>query len=155
LSIVEGYELAQMVGDPDDHRPATHWAVLADDGPDGHRVDDLVAIVEHLGVGDRIPLHVHRVSEVIFVHGPGRQRLGEATHDVEDGAIVFIPAGTPHGLANAGDAPLRIEAVFPTDRLWLRYLERNPAPGTEDAAPGALTFVVRTGEVIPDADPAG
>ena len=156
MSIVEGYELTPMVGDPDDHRPETRWAVLADGGPDGDRVEDLVAIVEHIGVGDRIPLHVHRVSEVIFVHGPGRQRLGEATHGVENGAVVFIPAGTPHGLTNSGKGPLRIEAVFPTDRVWLRYLERNPAPGTEGAEPGALTFVVRTGEVIPDAlDPAG
>src|SRR5215210_4846941 len=72
MSIVEGYDLEAMVGDPDDHRPTTRWATLADPGDVDGRVDDLVVIVEHIGVGDRIPLHVHRTSEVIVVHGRGR-----------------------------------------------------------------------------------
>jgi hypothetical protein len=46
MSIVDGYELVQMVGDPDDHRPATHWAPLADPGDAHGRVDDLVAVVD-------------------------------------------------------------------------------------------------------------
>jgi quercetin dioxygenase-like cupin family protein len=150
MSIVAGYELVQMVGDPDDHRPATRWAVLADPGEPGERVEDMIAIVEHIGVGERIPLHVHRVSEVIFAHGPGEQRLGDERRAVGDGDVVFVPAGLPHGLANTGPAPLRVDAVFPSDRIWLRYLERNPAPGTEADRPGAFTYIVRTGEVIPD-----
>jgi quercetin dioxygenase-like cupin family protein len=151
VSIVSGYELVEMVGDPDDHRPNTRWAALADVVTAEARVNDLVAIVEHIGVGDRIPLHVHRVDELILVHGRGEQRLGEDRRDVGDGDVVFIPAGVAHGLRNTGHAPLRIEAVFPTDRIWLRYLERNPAPGTEGNPPSPpMTFVVRTGELIPD-----
>jgi quercetin dioxygenase-like cupin family protein len=154
MSIVAGYELTQMVGDPDDHRPGTWWAVLVDPGEPVGRVDDLVAIVERIGVGEGIPLHVHRVSEVIFAHGPGEQRLGDERREVSDGDVVFVPAGVPHGLRNIGPAPLRVEAVFPSDRIWLGYLERNPAPGTEGAEPGSFTVVVRTGEVIPDAPSA-
>ena len=151
MSIVEGYALEPMVGDPDDHRPSTHWATLADPGDGDGRVDDLAAIVERIGVGDHIPLHVHRTSEVIFVHGPGRQRLGDGARDVEDGAVVYVPAGVPHGLANRGDLPLRIEAVFPTGRIWIRYLERNPAPGTEgDPIAPPMTIDVRTGEITLD-----
>jgi quercetin dioxygenase-like cupin family protein len=153
MSIVDGYELVQMVGDPDDHRPATHWAPLADPGDAHGRVDDLVAVVEHIGVGDRIPTHIHRIAEVIFVHGPGLQRLGDEDRSGDDGAVVFVPAGVPHGLANAGRVPLRIDAVFPSDRVWIRYVDRNPAPGTEDAQPSPpFTVVVRTGELIPDAE---
>jgi len=153
MSIVDGYELLQMVGDPDDHRPATRWAPLADPGDAKGRVDDLVAIVEHIGVGDRIPTHVHRIDEVIFVHGPGRQRLGEEDRPVDDGAVVFVPAGVPHGLANTGAAPLRIDAVFASDRVWIRYVDRNPAPGTEGGPPSApFTIVVRSGELIPDTE---
>src|SRR5262245_34271535 len=151
MSIVDAYELTPMVGDPDDHRPSTVWATLADPGDDEGLVDDLVAILEYIGVGDRIPLHVHRVSEVIFVHGPGRQRLGARTEDVDDGAVVFVPAGVAHGLVNTGQRPLRIDAVFPTDRIWIRYLERNPAPGTELLAIApAMTIDVRTGEIESD-----
>jgi Cupin domain len=89
---------------------------------------------------------------VILVHGSGRFRLGDHGRDVADGAIVFIPAGTAHGLENTGTEPLPIEAVFPTTRVWLRYLERNPAPGTESDPPGAAaTYDLRTGEVTFDA----
>jgi hypothetical protein len=153
VSIVEGYTLEPMTGDPDDHRPATRWLPMADPGDAAGRVDDLVAIVERIGVGERIPVHVHRSSEVIFVHGPGRARLGEAERDVSDGAVVFIPAGVPHGLINRGSEPLALEAVFPTASIWIRYLERNAAPGTEaDAIAPAMTIHVRTGEVTFDPD---
>jgi quercetin dioxygenase-like cupin family protein len=151
VSIVEGYRLEPMVGDPDDHRPASRWAVLADPGDDAGRVDGLAVIVESVAPGDRIPLHVHRVDEVILPRGRGRFQLGDATHAVDDGAIVFIPAGTPHGLANHGPEALTIQAVFPTTRIWLRYLERNPAPGTDGAPIGAAAmYDIRAGTMEPD-----
>lgn len=151
MSIVEGYALEPMVGDPDDHRPGSAWALIVDPGgPDG-QVDDLAVISERIGPGDRIPAHVHRVNEVIVVHGHGTFRLGEDETPVDDGAIVFIPAGTVHGLRNDGDSPLPIEAVFPTTRVWMRAVDRNPSPGTETDAPQAgATYDFRTGEVTFD-----
>lgn len=59
----------------------------------------------------------------------------------------WSPAGTPHSTRNTGDGPLRIHAAFPTDRIDIRYLERNPAPGTEDREPSAFRYDPRTGEV--------
>ena len=153
MSIVEGYRLESMVGDPDDHRPASQWAVLADPGDAAGRVESLAVIVEAIAPGDRIPLHVHRVDEVILPHGPGTFRLGERTQRVDEGAVVFIPAGVAHGVLNDGDAALDVHAVFPTERIWIRYLERNPAPGTEaDPISPPVTYDVRTGQV--ESDPA-
>jgi quercetin dioxygenase-like cupin family protein len=154
MSIVEGFEFEAMVGDPDDHRPASEWALVVDPGGPEGRVEDLAVILEHIAPGDRIPAHVHRVDEVILPGGPGRFRLGDETRAVEDGAVVFIPAGAVHGLENPGDRPLPIRAVFPTTRIWIRYVERNPAPGTEAAAPAPpLTYDLRTGAVTADPDP--
>jgi quercetin dioxygenase-like cupin family protein len=151
MSIVSGFALEAMVGDPDDHRPSTQWAVVADPGDAAGRVDGLAVIVEEIAPGDRIPLHVHAVDEVILPRGHGRFRLGGETHEVDDGAVVFIPAGVAHGLHNDGATSLPIQAVFPTTRIWLRYLERNPAPGTEDRPVGAAgTFDVRAGTFEPD-----
>jgi quercetin dioxygenase-like cupin family protein len=151
VTIVEGYRFEAMVGDPDDHRPETRWALLVDPGgPDG-RVDTLAVISERIAPGDRIPLHVHRDDEVVIVHGSGRYRLGDDEREVADGAVVFIPAGVPHGLSNPGSEPLRLEGIFGTTRVWMRYLERNPAPGTEaDPAQRGATYNFRTGEVIFD-----
>lgn len=148
MSIVEGYRYEPMVGDPDDHRPVSTWALLVDPGDANGRVDDLAVIAERIAPGDRIPLHVHRVNEVILAHGPGRFRLGEDERAVDEGSVIFIPAGTPHGFHNDGDAALPLQAVFPTTRVWLRYLERNAAPGTEaDQPAGAATYDLRTGAV--------
>jgi quercetin dioxygenase-like cupin family protein len=151
MSIVDGYRLEPMVGDPDDHRPDSAWALVVDPGGPAGRVDDLAVIVEAVGPGDRIPLHVHRVNEVIVAHGEGRFRLGAEERAVGDGSVVFIPAGVVHGCHNPGQSPLRIEAVFPTTRVWLRYVERNPAPGTEaDAVQAGATYDFRTGEMTLD-----
>jgi len=151
VSIVEGYTLEAMVGDPDDHRPDTQWALLVDPGGPEGRDDTFAVIRERIAPGDRIPLHVHRDDEVVIIHGDGRYRLGDEERDVSDGAVVFIPAGAPHGLSNPGAEPLAIEGIFATTKLWLRYLERNPAPGTEgDAAQPAMTIDVRTGEITFD-----
>jgi quercetin dioxygenase-like cupin family protein len=148
MSIVEGYRFESMVGDPDDHRPGSVWALVVDAGDDTGRVDDLAVVTERIGPGDRIPLHIHRVNEVILAHGAGRFTLGSEMRGVGDGAVVFIPAGVAHGLHNDGDVPLPVQAVFPTTSVWLRYLERNAAPGTEGdpPQPGA-TYDLRTGTV--------
>jgi quercetin dioxygenase-like cupin family protein len=150
VSIVEGYAFEAMVGDPDDHRPNTRWALLVDPGgPDG-RVEDFAVIRERIAPGDRIPVHVHRVDELVIVHGDGVYRLGEEERPVSDGAVVFIPAGVPHGLSNPGPEPLPLEGIFATTQVWMRYLERNPAPGTEDDAPRGVTYDFRTGDVTFD-----
>ena len=152
MSIVEGYRFESMVGDPDDHRPNTFWALLVDQGDANGRVDDLAVISERIAAGDRIPLHVHRVNEVILAQGAGRFTLGEEARAVDDGAVIFIPAGVPHGFHNDGDRPLPLKAVFPTTKVWIRTLERNPAPGTEADPPQAgATYDFRTGDVDFDA----
>jgi quercetin dioxygenase-like cupin family protein len=151
VSIIHRIPLEAMVGDSDDHRPASTWATVVDPGDVAGRVDGMAVVVERIAPGNRIPLHVHQVDEVIFPHGRGAFRLGGETHAVEDGSVVFIPAGAPHGLRNDGDGDLLLHAVFPTERIWIRYLERNPAPGTEtDPVGRALIYDVRTGTVEPE-----
>ncbi len=152
MSIVDGYRLEAMVGDPDDHRPMTRWALLVDPGGPNGRVDGFSVIAERIAPGDRIPLHIHREDEVVIIHGPGRYRLGDEERVVGEGTVVFIPAGAPHGLANPGPDVLPIEGIFPATHLWIRYLERNPAPGTEaDEPQPPFTFDLRTGEMTYDA----
>ena len=105
MSIVEGYRFEPMVGDPDDHRPGSEWALVVDPGDAEGRVDDLAVIVERSGPGERMPLHVQRVNEVILAHGPGRFRLGDEERAVDTGAVVFVPAGMAHGSQNDAPAP--------------------------------------------------
>ena len=148
MAITRIGELTPMNDDPDDYRPDSTWSLVIDGG-DGHgRVDTLVLLFERMAPGDAIPLHTHTVDEAVVVEeGTGEYRLGDHREEVAAGSVVFIPAGTPHSTRNTGDGPLRIHAAFPTDRIDIRYLERNPAPGTEDREPSAFRYDPRTGEV--------
>lgn len=135
-----------MVGDPDDHRPNTLWRLVVDPGDEAGRVDALALIDEEIGVGDRIPLHTHPVDELVaIIQGKGEVRLGSRRQRVSGGAIIFVPAGTPHGTANLGAERLHLYGIFPTTVVEIEMLERNPAPGTEDQAPRTTRYDFRTG----------
>jgi quercetin dioxygenase-like cupin family protein len=150
MSIVPGLAMEPMVGDPDDHRPNTRWAFVTDPGDDDGRVEHLALIREAIAVGDAIPLHTHDVDEAITIlSGAGTARLGGGQEPVSPGAVVFIPAGVPHGTINTGDVPLEIHAAFPRTTIEIAMLERNPAPGTEGDAPRRNRYDLRTGEVTP------
>ena len=149
MGIVRRTELEAMVGDPDDHRPNTMWRVVVDS--DTARPANLSFLEEHCAVGDRIPLHRHDVDEVVVVvAGTATYSLDGDEQHVSRGDVIFIPAGAEHGTANVGDEVLHVHAVFAARTVLMEMLERNPAPGTEDAPPMTTRYDFATGafEVI-------
>ena len=147
MAVVDPGPLEPMVGDPDDHRPESHWRLVVDPGNEDGRVDGLAMLVERIAAGDRIPLHTHPVDELVaIIQGDGDVRLGKQRRRVAAGSAVFIPAGTPHGTTNVGTGPLHLHGIFPTTTVEIAMLERNPAPGTEDEAPRRTRYDFRTGQ---------
>ena len=138
MSIIEQPHFAAMVGDPDDHRPSTSWALVVDPvRANEPYVHDLLVVLEEIANGDRIPLHTHPHDEAIVVaRGTVEVRLGDDRRLVGESAVAMIPKGTPHGVC-AIDGAARVHAFFPTTRIGITYLERNPAPGTETDPPSA------------------
>jgi mannose-6-phosphate isomerase-like protein (cupin superfamily) len=60
--------------------------------------------------------HPHPYDEVYYVlRGRGRVSLGDppASYDVGPDSVVFIPGGTRHALANAGDDDLELITMMP------------------------------------------
>jgi quercetin dioxygenase-like cupin family protein len=150
MSIVEPGDRTAMVGDPDDHRPASRWGLYVDPGDELGRVEALAIITEEIAPGDAIPLHTHDVDEAITIlDGVADARLGNQSRRVGPGTLIFIPAGAPHATANAGDGALQIHAVFPATTIIIDMLERNPAPGTEGDRPRRSRYDLRTGDVLP------
>ena len=156
MAIVERYRLEPMVGDPDDHRPDSRWAIVVDPGSDAGRVDSLGGLVEAIAPGDRIPLHTHSIDEVVCYRSGGAVvTLGDSEEEVGAGGVVYIPAGIPHGTRNPGTEAVELFAVYPGTRIDITYLERNAAPGTErDAPQPPLAIDLRTGSVEPMGDGA-
>src|SRR5438552_16563105 len=135
MAIIESFTYAPFdESDPDDFRPNSKWALLVDQGRDP--VDNITLIFEEIGAYECIPLHVHPSHAVIVVDdGDAQVTLGDETRDVGRGTVVFIPAATPHGTRNSGDRPVRLQAMFPSEQIGIKYLERNPVPGTEEQPP--------------------
>ena len=62
-------------------------------------------------------------------------RLGDEKRIVTGRSVIFVPAGVQHGARNVGSEPADYVALFATSAIDIEYLERNPAPGTEDDPP--------------------
>lgn len=147
MGVVDPLELQPLADqrDPDDWRPRSRWALASDQRA------SLAVIAEEIAPGDRIPLHRHRIDEVLLYHsGAAEVRIGEETFAVGAGSIAFVPAGEPHGTTNTGDEPVRVHAVFPSHAIDIEYLERNPAPGSESDPPQPpVSYDARTGAITP------
>jgi quercetin dioxygenase-like cupin family protein len=131
--------------DPDDWRPDSRFALITDERA------DVAVIVEEIAPGDAIPLHRHRIDEVILYEaGEAEVRIGRDTHRVRAGDLVIIPAGDVHGTRNMGDGIVRLRAVFPSHKIDIEYVERNAAPETEGDEPQPpVVYDTRTGTVEP------
>jgi len=139
MAILENPELTPLAaaGDPDDHRPGSIWSgLLVDPVATESFVRDLCVILERIAPGERIPLHRHALDEAIVVEsGHVELRLGDETRIVTGRSVAFVPAGTAHGARNIGADDVVYTAFFPSTAIEIEYLERNPAPGTEDDPP--------------------
>jgi quercetin dioxygenase-like cupin family protein len=145
MGVVDPLELQPLAdpSDPDDWRPRSRWALASDPRA------SLAVIAEEIAPGDGIPLHRHRIDEVLLYHsGSAEVRIGRETFVVGPGSIAFVPAGEPHGTTNTGDEPVRLQAVFPSHAIDIEYLERNPPPGSEGDPPQPpVSYDARTGEL--------
>ncbi len=120
--------------DRDDYRPNSRMAFVIDTGDPPVR--SLSFIFETCAPGDYIPLHTHTTDEAIIIEaGEAEVIIGDETHRVPAGSVVFVAAGTKHASGNPTDKPVRAQGIFPTDLLDITYLARNPAPGTEGMPP--------------------
>ncbi len=64
--------------------------------------------------GGGMPLHTNDVEHEQYVlRGRARVRIGDNTHRVKKGDVVFIPAGTPHSYEALGDEPFEFLCSVP------------------------------------------
>jgi len=105
--------------------------------PENGFVENMTVFKEQIAAGDKIPLHQHSIDEILIVNnGAIEVSLGNGKQKITDGAVVFIPAKVRHGFKNIGNNTANIVAVFPAREVDFNYLNRNPAPGTENQDAG-------------------
>ena len=100
MGIFDEIAYEPMVGDPDDHRPETQWALVVDpEDQAGHPVSNVTVVFERTAPGDRIPLHTHSISEAIVIEsGHGEITLGVQRREIGPGGCVLVPPDVPHGV---------------------------------------------------------
>lgn len=96
------------------------------------------ALIENVNPpGTGIPPHVHHREDEAFYVLEGRVEFtveGEA-HEVEAGAVVFLPRGTAHGFRVVGDRPARMLILLAPAGLeaYFRRLAALEGPPEPDA----------------------
>lgn len=74
--------------------------------------------------GEGPSLHRHPYEEIfILLEGSARFRRGDDEIDAEGGEIVIVPANTPHGFTNTGDARLLFVSIHPAPAMVQENLE--------------------------------
>lgn len=74
--------------------------------------------------GGSMPLHTNTVEHEQYVlSGRADVRIGDEVHRVEPGAVVFIPAGTPHDYQVVGDEPFAFLCLVPNQPDEIRIVE--------------------------------
>jgi quercetin dioxygenase-like cupin family protein len=73
-------------------------------------------------MGGGMPRHTNTVEhEQYILRGRATITIGEETHQVKPGDVVFIPAGAVHSYENRGDEPFEFLCIIPNkeDRITI------------------------------------
>ena len=100
-------------------------------------VRDLCVILERIAPGEQIPLHRHAIDEAIVVESGDVELQARRRERAPQRSLRRVLPGReiPHGARNLGLQDVVYTAFFPSTSIDIEYLERNPAPGTEDDSP--------------------
>jgi quercetin dioxygenase-like cupin family protein len=73
--------------------------------------------------GAVIALHTHGVEEAMYIaEGEATAVLGDETHVLGAGSVIYAPAGVKHSLATFGDKSMRFVFCYPAvnvQRQWI------------------------------------
>jgi mannose-6-phosphate isomerase-like protein (cupin superfamily) len=84
---------------------------------------DLCLILVEAPPGSGPSLHRHPYAEVFVLHeGEGTFTAGDEESRVTAGAVLVVPAGTPHRFVNTGSEPLRMTTIHTSPTFETEWL---------------------------------
>lgn len=85
--------------------------------------------------GERLALHRHEPAEVyLILEGRVEMTLDGAVHELDSGAVVFIPGNVTHGVRAVGDVTARFFYVLASDSFDDVQYDFSPASNGDDAS---------------------
>lgn len=70
-------------------------------------------VLMSLHAGEDIGMEVHDVDQFFRVEkGSGTAILNGISHDISDGSVIVIPAGTEHNIINSGSESMKLYTLY-------------------------------------------
>jgi mannose-6-phosphate isomerase-like protein (cupin superfamily) len=89
---------------------------------------DISVFVVRTPPGKFVELHVHPYPETfVLLEGRGRWTAGDVVTELDPDQMLVVPADTPHGFRNVGDAPLLVVSVHESGTLEQSFLGVEPS----------------------------
>lgn len=73
----------------------------------------LQLVVMALSPGEDIGMEVHTLDQFLRIEaGSGKAILDGEEHDITDGSVVVVPAGTNHNIVNTGSVQMKLYTLY-------------------------------------------
>jgi quercetin dioxygenase-like cupin family protein len=112
--------------------------------------------------GHRLGSHTDSAEEILFIlAGSGQVTVGAQTVEASAGAMLLVPALTPHAVRNAGEETLRVVGFFPSNTVMSTFEQPLIPIGQPLVSPlgqrtvlTPLPILLENSPVVPAAVPA-
>lgn len=99
-------------------------------------------VLMSLLAGEEIGEEVHDVDQFLRVEkGTGAAILNDTHHDISDGSVIIVPAGTKHNIVNSGFDPMKLYTLYmpPHHRDGVVHKTKAEAEADTEHFDGATT----------------
>jgi mannose-6-phosphate isomerase-like protein (cupin superfamily) len=92
-------------------------------------------VLMSLLVGEEIGEEVHDVDQFLRVEkGTGTAILSDIPHDLGDGSVIIVPAGTKHNVINTGDNEMKLYTLYMPPHHKDGVVHKTKAEGESDTS---------------------
>lgn len=91
-------------------------------------------VLMSLLAGEEIGEEVHDVDQFLRVEkGTGTAILSDISHDITDGSVIIVPAGTKHNVVNSDSSPMKLYTLYMPPHHRDGVIHKTKAEGEADA----------------------
>lgn len=92
-------------------------------------------VLMSLLAGEEIGEEVHSVDQFLRVEkGTGTAILSDIPHDLADGSVIIVPAGTKHNVINTGDSAMKLYTLYMPPHHRDGVVHKTKAEGEADSS---------------------
>lgn len=92
-------------------------------------------VLMSLLAGEEIGEEIHDVDQFLRIEkGIGKAILNNISHDLADGSVIIVPAGTKHNVINTGDDEMKLYTLYMPPHHKDGVIHKTKAEGEADTS---------------------